>query len=139
MWLHVSQDRLLMCCCQLNVKYLRVRGKFLAHPLERELSVSTGTFFFKQRWRHKRKALLCNIVDYRKTSKKRTRHYSRDYSKWRHVSALLPDDFPLKKQLYTTMWYLLAASFDSHNDLSSIRTFSSTASSWKQFNKSEID
>ena len=35
-----------MCCWQLNVKYLRVRGKFLAHPLERELSVSTGTFFF---------------------------------------------------------------------------------------------
>ena len=38
-----------------GAQYLRVRGKFLAHPLERELSVSTGSFFFKQRWRHKRK------------------------------------------------------------------------------------
>ena len=58
----------------MNAKIVESARKVLALPLERELSVSTGTFLNNDDVIKESYSCVCNIVDYRKTNKNKTRH-----------------------------------------------------------------
>ena len=60
LWLHGSQDRLIVCCWQWMWFWWKSARKVIAPPLKSSLSFSIGTFL-QQLWRHKKRKLILII------------------------------------------------------------------------------